>query len=99
MSKGGRREREIGAKSLDTVFQPEFIEDLDYWVKENVKTAEKIFRLIEDIKKNPFIGLGKPEHVKYLGPDVWSRRITQEHRIVYKVSADRIDFLQCRYHY
>ena len=98
MSKGGR-EGGKEAKSLETVFQPEFREDLEYWVKEDKKTAEKIFHFIEDIKKTPFTGIGKPEHLKYLGPDVWSRRITQEHRIVYKVSADRIDFLQCRYHY
>ena len=95
------KNRQEGGKteSLATVFQPEFREDLEYWVKENKRIAEKVFRLIEDIKKTPFTGLGKPESLKYFGPDVWSRRITQEHRLVYKVSKDRIDFLQCRYHY
>ena len=82
-----------------SVFQPEFKEDLAIWTKENPKIAERIARLIHEILKNPFQGIGKPEHLKYLGPDVWSRRITQEHRIVYKVSNDRIDFLQCHYHY
>lgn len=86
-------------KTYATVFQPEFREDLKYWVKENEKIADKIFRLIENIRETPFTGQGKPEPLKYFGPDVWSRRITLEHRLVYKVSNDRIDFLQCRYHY
>jgi toxin YoeB len=49
--------------------------------------------------REPFSGIGKPEPLKYLGADVWSRRITQEHRLVYLVRTDRIDFLQARYHY
>lgn len=49
--------------------------------------------------KDPFTGIGKPEKLKYLGSDVWSRRLTEEHRIVYVVSKDRIEFLQARYHY
>ncbi len=47
----------------------------------------------------PFEGIGKPEHLKHLASGTWSRRLTQEHRIVYFVSDDRIDFLQARYHY
>lgn len=82
-----------------SVFQPEFREDLALWVKENPKVAQRIARLIREVLKDPFRGIGKPEHLKYFGPDVWSRRITQEHRLVYKISDDRIDFLQCRYHY
>ena len=49
--------------------------------------------------RDPFQGIGKPEPLKFLGAGVWSRRITQEHRLVYVVSHDRIDFVQCRYHY
>ena len=49
--------------------------------------------------RNPFQGMGKPEPLKFLGPGVWSRRITQEHRLVYVVGRGRIDFVQCRYHY
>jgi len=49
--------------------------------------------------REPFSGIGKPEPLKYLGAGVWSRRITQEHRLVYLVNDDRIDFLQARYHY
>ncbi len=49
--------------------------------------------------RDPFRGIGKPEALKYLGSGVWSRRLTQEHRIVYLVSNERVDFLQARYHY
>jgi toxin YoeB len=63
------------------------------------KTAIRIFDPIEAIMRNPFSGIGKPEPLKYLGMGVWSRRITQEHRLVYLVTPDRIDFLQARYHY
>jgi toxin YoeB len=82
-----------------SVFQPEFREDLRYWVENDRKTALRVFDLIEAIMREPFSGIGKPEPLKYLGSNTWSRRITQEHRLVYRVSADRIDFLQARYHY
>jgi toxin YoeB len=81
------------------VFHPEFREDLRYWVETERKTALRIFALIEAILRHPASGIGKPEPLKYLGAGVWSRRITQEHRLVYVVSADRVDFLQARYHY
>jgi toxin YoeB len=85
--------------SRDAVFQPEFREDLRYWVETDRRTALRIFMLIEAILRDPFDGIGKPEPLTYLGAGVWSRRITQEHRIVYVVSDDRIDFVQARYHY
>lgn len=86
-------------KPRDAVFQPEFREDLRYRVETERRTALRVFTLIEAIMRDPFIGVGKPEPLKYLGPGVWSRRITQEHRLVYVVSDDRIDFIQARYHY
>ncbi len=86
-------------KKHDAVFQPEFIEDLKYWVETDRRIALRAFNLIEAVLKNPFKGIGKPEPLKYLTPGVWSRRLTQEHRIVYLVRDDRIDFLQSRYHY
>jgi len=86
-------------KQRPAVFQPEFIEDLEFWVETNRKVALRILRLVNQISREPFKGLGKPEPLKYLGPGVWSRRITQEHRLVYLVEEDRIHFLQCRYHY
>ncbi|MFN8493734.1 MAG: Txe/YoeB family addiction module toxin [Caldilineaceae bacterium] len=82
-----------------SVFQPEFREDLRYWVETDRKIALRAFDLIEAIMRDPFQGIGKPEPLKYMGAGVWSRRLTQEHRIVYQVSEDQIDFLQARYHY
>ena len=86
-------------KDRKAVFQSEFIEDLKYWVKNDRKTALRVIKLIEDILRDPFDGIGKPEPLKYLAPGTWSRRITQEHRIVYLVRDKREDFLQARYHY
>ncbi len=81
------------------VFQPEFREDLRYRVETDRKVALRAFNLIEAILRDPFGGPGKPEPLRYLGPDVWSRRLTEEHRIVYLVRHSQIDFLQARYHY
>ena len=83
----------------DAVFQPEFREDIRYWVTANRAVALRVLQLIEAILREPFSGIGKPEPLKYVQAGVWSRRITQEHRLVYKVSEKRIDFLQARYHY
>ena len=83
----------------DAVFHPEFREDLRYWVETERRTALRMLDLVEAILRDPFRGLGKPEPLKYLGAGVWSRRLTREHRLVYLVSADRVDFLQARYHY
>lgn len=83
----------------DAVFQPEFVEDLRYWVANDRKLALRAFDLIEAILRDPFTGIGKPEPLRYLAAGVWSRRLNQEHRIVYRVSDSRIDFLQARYHY
>ena len=82
-----------------TVFHDEFREDLSYWVKIDRKIALKILELVEAIVRNPFEGIGKPEPLRSLGSGVWSRRITQEHRLVYVVKDNEIDFVQCRYHY
>lgn len=83
----------------DAVFEPEFHEDLRYWVEVDRQVALRVFDLIEAILRDPFRGIGKPEPLKYLAAGTWSRRLTQEHRMVYLVNADRIDFLQARYHY
>lgn len=81
------------------IFQPEFREDLAYWVKTDRRAALRTLELVEAVLRNPFEGIGKPEPLKFVLAGCWSRRITQEHRLVYRVSADRIDFLQARYHY
>jgi toxin YoeB len=81
------------------IFQPEFREDLAYWVKTDRRAALRTLELVEAVLHDPFEGIGKPEPLKFVLAGCWSRRITQEHRLVYRVSADRIDFLQARYHY
>lgn len=81
------------------VFQPEFREDLRYWVRADRKVALRVLDLVEAVLRDPFQGIGKPEPLRHLGSGVWSRRLTEEHRLVYVVTDDRIDFLQCRYHY
>ena len=87
------------ARDRSCVLHPEFREDLRFWVQTDRKIALRALDLIEAVMRDPFSGLGKPEPLKYLVPGAWSRRLTQEHRIVYLVSDDRIDFLQARYHY
>ena len=89
----------MSKKTRTAVFQPEFIEDLRYWVETDRRLAIRVFDLIKAILRDPFEGIGKPEPLKYLTPGAWSRRLTQEHRIVYLVRDDQIDFLQARYHY
>ena len=81
------------------VFQSEFREDLRWWTREQPRVADRIWGLIEEIIRTPFTGTGKAEPLRFLGSDVGSRRITQEHRLVYLVRHERIDFLQARYHY
>lgn len=83
----------------EAVFHPEFHADLRFWVDSERKVALRLLDLVETIMRDPFEGIGKPEKLKYLGPGVWSRRLTQEHRLVYLVSDDRIEFIQARYHY
>jgi len=96
----GRQSQTRSARSpRETTFQTEFREDLRYWVETDRRIALRAFDVIEAIVRNPFEGIGKPEPLKYLAAGCWSRRLTQEHRIVYLVSDTRIDFLQARYHY
>jgi len=83
----------------EAVFHPEFREDLKYWVKADRKIALRVLELAEAVMRDPFSGIGKPEPLRFVLAGCWSRRVTQEHRLVYRVSANRIDFLQARYHY
>lgn len=86
-------------KGRAAVFQDEFREDLRHWVQYDRRIALRVLDLVEAVMRDPFTGIGKPEPLKYLAAGAWSRRLTQEHRVVYIVSDDRIDFLQARYHY
>jgi len=81
------------------VVHPEYLEDLDHWVRHDPRTSKRLLELMRAILRAPFSGIGQPEPLKYLGSGVWSRRITQEHRCVYLVQQQRIEFLQGRYHY
>ncbi|MDI6771452.1 MAG: Txe/YoeB family addiction module toxin [bacterium] len=96
----GSSRRDPGRRrARDTVFHPEFIEDLRHWVETDRRVALRALELSRAIVRDPFAGIGKPEPLKYLAPGVWSRRLTQENRIVYRASENRIDFLQARYHH
>jgi toxin YoeB len=97
--KRSRRERAASKQKRVAVFQPEFVEDLRFWVKTNRKIALRVLDLVEAILRDPFGGFGKPEPLKYLPSGTWSRRLTEEHRVVYLVGEERVDFLQARYHY
>ena len=81
------------------VFHREFLEDLRFCVKTDRTAALRIVELVEATLRDPFQGIGKPEALKYVLAGCWSRRITQEHRLVYRVGETRVDFLQARYHY
>jgi toxin YoeB len=81
------------------IFDQAFREDIAWWFKTNLAKANKILDLVSDVMANPFQGIGKPEPIKDVDADTWSRRIDLEHRLIYRVRQDRIDFLACRYHY
>jgi toxin YoeB len=81
------------------IFEPEFLQDLRFWVKNERPVAIRVLDLVDAVMRDPFEGPGKPEPLKYVLAGCWSRRVTQEHRLVYRVSDEAIDFLQARYHY
>ncbi|MGH9522924.1 MAG: Txe/YoeB family addiction module toxin, partial [Terriglobales bacterium] len=83
----------------DAVFQPEFRADLIWFIRNDRQAALKTLELVESVLTDPFAVIGKPEPLRYEFAGCWSRRITREHRLVYRVTAERIDFLQARYHY
>ncbi len=85
--------------SYEAVFAPQFVEDLRSWIEIDRRAALRILELAQAILRDPFVGLGKPESLKYVFSGCWSRRITQEHRLVYRVSTGRIEFYQATYHY
>lgn len=81
------------------IVQKQFREDLQEWIRYDRKLATKVLDFVEDVMRDPFSGRGKPEPLKHLPGNVWSRRLTQEDRLVYRVYEDKVDFLQCKYHY
>ena len=81
------------------VFVDESWEDYLYWQKTDKAILKRINELIKDISRNPFSGIGKPEPLKYKYSGYWSRRINQEHRIIYQVRDEEVIILKCRYQY
>jgi toxin YoeB len=84
---------------MKLIFSDNAWEDYLYWQKTDKKILRRINNLIKDIKRNPFEGIGKPEPLKHALSGYWSRRIDDEHRIVYKTSSDAILIAELRYHY
>jgi toxin YoeB len=81
------------------ILHPEFREDLQFWSKTDPDTEVRVLDLLQAILLDPLNGPGKPEALQHALAGCWSRRITQEHRLVYRVRDEAIDFLQARYHY
>ena len=84
---------------MNILFTPESWEDYLYWQKNDKKLLRRVNELIKDIKRNPFEGIGKPELLKYQLKGCWSRRIDQEHRLVYELEDTVIRIIACRFHY
>lgn len=84
---------------MELVWQTNAWEDYCYWQKQDKKILERVNELIKDCLRPPFKGIGKPEPLKGNYAGCCSRRITQEHRLIYKINARRLHILQCRYHY
>ena len=81
------------------VVQDECREDLRHWVDTNRRTALRVLDIMEAVLRDPYDGIGKPEHLRHMGGNVWSRRINEADRLVYEVFDDRVEFLQALYHY
>ncbi len=84
---------------MKLIFAEKAWEDYLYWLKTDKKMFSRINKLIKDIKREPFEGIGKPEPLKFNWAGYWSRRINSEHRLVYKVHDKTVSIAQCRYHY
>jgi toxin YoeB len=84
---------------VKVVFSQNAWEDYLYWQNTDKAILKRINALIKDIRRNPFVGIGDPEPLKYNWSGWWSRRINKEHRLVYSVENDSILIAQCRYHY
>jgi toxin YoeB len=80
-------------------FDTAALEDLAWWVKQDRKKAIRTIRLVQETMTDPFGGIGKPEPLKHELAGCWSKRIDDEHRLVYQVREDKIRVLACRYHY
>jgi toxin YoeB len=87
-----------GAKR-SAFFHAAFLEDLRYWIETDRALALRVLDLVEAAMRDPFAGIGKPEALRHQYAGCWSRRVSREHRLVYRLAAGTIEFLQARYHY
>ena len=106
MAKKNKQSKKSKDESLQPVvihrvpgFSSQFKEDLSWWFKQDTKKAYKILDLVTAVMEDPFKGIGKPEPLKDMEANIWSRRIDLEHRFIYSVGKNQIDFLSCRFHY
>lgn len=81
------------------VFTDLSCEDYLYWQKNDKQKIKRINELLRDIARNPYEGIGKPEPLKFNYAGFWSRRIDEEHRLIYRVVNDEVQIVKCRYHY
>ena len=84
---------------MNVTFTPTALDDLRYWLKTDKRQADRILALLEEIRRTPFDGPGKPEPLRFQLAGCWSRRIDREHRLVYQVEESEIVVISCRYHY
>ena len=85
------------ARSLE--FDPAAFDDLTWWVQQDRQKAIRLLRPIQETAGDPFGGIGKPEPLKHELAGCWSKRVDDEHRLVYQVSEEKVRILACRYHY
>jgi toxin YoeB len=84
---------------MNVTFTPTALDDLRYWLKTDKRQAERVLALLEEIRRTPFQGTGKPEPLRFQLAGCWSRRIDREHRLIYQVEEAEIVVIACRYHY
>lgn len=84
---------------MNISFEIKAFDDFSQWALDDKKCYKRIINLIKDISRNPYEGLGKPEALKYELQGYWSRRIDDEHRLVYKIDGDSVIIISCKYHY
>lgn len=84
---------------MQLAFDPVAWEEYSWWLANDRKTLVRINKLLDDALRNPRVGIGKPEQLRGFDAEIWSRRITLEHRLVYRVTEDSLTVLSCKHHY
>jgi len=84
---------------MNILFHKQAFEDFQFWIKTDKKKTDKILKLIQEISREPLNGIGKPEPLKHELKGFWSRRIDEEHRLVYQIKENDLIIIACKYHY